>query len=646
VGAVGRDLAWHDPTTATGRLNRKQTTVATKDLTVRLIGEDRTGKALNSAGGRFDGIAKKMAVFGAAAAAGLGVAGKHLFEVGKELQLMDTKSRTVFGDQLPLVQKWAKEHANAMGLTSREATGLAGNFADLLVPMGFTRAQAAGMSTDVVGLSGALAEWSGGQKTAAEVSEVLAKSMLGERDGLKALGISISDADVKARLLANGQDKLTGSALEQAKAQATQQLIMEKSTDAQAAFAAGGGTLSRRQDELTAKFRDMRDDLAVKLLPAFTKVGEFIADKLVPWMSDLAQWFQRNSDVLLPLAALFGTFATLIGAVTLAAKTYTAVQAALNVVMAMNPLGLVIVALAGLAAGLVVAYQKSETFRDIVDKAFQVVKTSAGDAVGFMIEGFKALLTVWLTVADGIVSGAATALGWIPGLGDKLKAANTAFDDMKGGILRTLDDAAQKAYGFGENSGKNVAKGLDGSKGKANAAADRLQSSVGLSLRAMERTAERSGANAGQGLANGLDSKAGSVAAAAQRLAAVAGRAMASGLQERSPSKVTRQIGAYAGQGLALGLLDELRRVNLASSQLAGAAVPDAADLAGMRLGGTGYINHRLSATRGSVETAPRVVNYNVTVTGTIDNRITEETIIKTIRRAELLANRTGAPWP
>ena len=51
-----------------------------------------------------------------------------------------------------------------------------------------------------------------------------------------------------------------------------------------------------------------------------------------------------------------------------------AAQWVLNAAMNANPIGLVVVAIAALVAGLVVAYQKSETFRNIVNAAFCVVK--------------------------------------------------------------------------------------------------------------------------------------------------------------------------------------------------------------------------------------------------------------------------------
>ena len=51
---------------------------------------------------------------------------------------------------------------------------------------------------------------------------------------------------------------------------------------------------------------------------------------------------------------------------------------AVNAAMAANPIVLVVAALAALAAGLVVAYRESETFRAIVDAAFKGVTAAFG----------------------------------------------------------------------------------------------------------------------------------------------------------------------------------------------------------------------------------------------------------------------------
>lgn len=67
------------------------------------------------------------------------------------------------------------------------------------------------------------------------------------------------------------------------------------------------------------------------------------------------------------------------------AKGLAVAQAALNAVLSANPIGLVVAALAALAAGLVTAYHNSETFRNIVNGAFQAVANIAQSTIGAAI---------------------------------------------------------------------------------------------------------------------------------------------------------------------------------------------------------------------------------------------------------------------
>lgn len=275
-------------------------------LRVRIVGDNRgLKKSLDDSGslvGRFAkgfGRASIAAVkWGTGTAIATGAVGIKLGTLAGQLDSMESKARTVFGNQIKRVRRWAKANSEAMGLTNTELTGLSANFADLLIPMGFTRKQAANMSMDVVGLSGALSEWSGGQRSAAEVSEILAKAMLGERDSLKELGISILDADVKARLAKKGQEDLTGAALEQAKALATQELIFEKSTDAQERYAKGGVGVIRAQNRARVAFKNLRDELARRLAPTFEKVANWAADKIPKALDKIKGWWDRNGPTV------------------------------------------------------------------------------------------------------------------------------------------------------------------------------------------------------------------------------------------------------------------------------------------------------------------------------------------------------------
>lgn len=214
-----------------------------------------------------------------AGAIGVGLAigfGQELLELGNQTAVFQQKTKTVFEDSTKDVLKWAKENNRALGLTESRLAGLAANFGDLLKPMGFTSKEAADLSTKALDLAGALSAWSGGTQTVADVSATLSKALLGEREELKGLGIAISEADVSTRLLEKGQSALVGTALAQAKAIATQELIFEKSTDAQKAWADGSFDAIKKQNELRAKVSELVEVVATGLLPVFTAAADVL----------------------------------------------------------------------------------------------------------------------------------------------------------------------------------------------------------------------------------------------------------------------------------------------------------------------------------------------------------------------------------
>jgi hypothetical protein len=109
------------------------------------------------------GLAGGASVLGLGALTGAmgaltGAASRH----AAKLELVQNKTKIVFGDQLPLVQRWSAETASSFGLTAINLEGMAAGFQDLLIPMGFARDEAAQMTMDVVGLAGAMSEWSAG----------------------------------------------------------------------------------------------------------------------------------------------------------------------------------------------------------------------------------------------------------------------------------------------------------------------------------------------------------------------------------------------------------------------------------------------------------------------------------------------------
>lgn len=135
-------------------------------------------------------------------------------------------------------------------------------------------------------------------------------------------------------------------------------------------------------------------------------------------------------------------------------KAWSAAQAAFNAVMALNPAILIVAAIVALGAALVLAYQKSETFREIVKKAFDIVK-GAAEAVWNFISSFPEKLgAIGGAIKDAILWPFKTAFNllakawnntvgklrfeipsWVPVLGGKGFDMPTLPEFHTGGIV-------------------------------------------------------------------------------------------------------------------------------------------------------------------------------------------------------------------
>lgn len=249
--------------------------------------------------------------------------GAELFTLGTEMETLGKKAQTVLGEELDAVTKKAEKNAHAMGLTKGEYIDATTAIADLLIPMKFTRKEAGDISTTLVDLSGALSEWTGGQKSAEEVAKVLGKAVLGEREELKGLGISIQEADVTARLAQKGLKNLTGEMLQQAKAAVTLELITEKSIDAQTAYANNSDSLVRKQAAMSAQFNEIKETMATALIPVFHRLLEVAHPIIVAfseWITQLSSSKKATNNftthilnIVKVVQILYGAIGKLIG---------------------------------------------------------------------------------------------------------------------------------------------------------------------------------------------------------------------------------------------------------------------------------------------------------------------------------------------
>jgi hypothetical protein len=239
------------------------------------------GEGAEKSGKKVSGMTSAMtALGGALATRELVQWGADAANYATQLGAMQRKADTVFGEAVVDIRAFSEEHAARFGLATDALTGLAAGYGDLLVPMGFSRDQAAELTGQTLELAGALGEWSPQLGGAQHALEALGAAMTGEREQLKAYGIVIDEAAVKAELLARGQQDLTGEAERQATAMATLDLALRGSADAQAAFAAGGDPAIVAAAEAKAAYAEMRAELGQNLIPVMSAIQGAASDVL------------------------------------------------------------------------------------------------------------------------------------------------------------------------------------------------------------------------------------------------------------------------------------------------------------------------------------------------------------------------------
>lgn len=235
---------------------------------------DKVRAGTSKTSGVLSGIKTLLPAIGfAAAARAIWGFAKEMFNMITVFEQWEKKAKIVFGPAMEDVTKAAEENAKSVGLTVRQYENAASGLADLLVPLKFTRKEAAGMSVDLVNLSGALDEWSGGMYGADEISRRLAKGILGETESLKELGIVIdqSSKEFTKRKKALMEDQNLTE--EQAKALDIYNQILEKSTDAQAGFNDGVKSLLEQRKS----FRQFWDTIKEGAANFFSSIGREIS---------------------------------------------------------------------------------------------------------------------------------------------------------------------------------------------------------------------------------------------------------------------------------------------------------------------------------------------------------------------------------
>lgn len=391
--------------------------------------------------------------------------GAASIKAASDFEETESKFNTVFSNISNKANQTAESLRESFGLSRTAALELLGDTGDLLTGFGFTQQSALELSDEVNKLAVDLASFTNFSGGAEGASKALTKALLGERESVKSLGISILEADVQAKVLKNTQEGLTFETERQAKAYATLQIAQEQSKNAIGDYARTNQSFANQMRLIKARVSDLGVEFGKILLPIARKLLKSISG-IVDRFSKLDESTKKIIVVVAALAAAAGPLLLVIGGI---ASALPAILSGLSLLM--GPVGLIIAAIGALTVVVIKnwdtitawaedlvnffikLYNESIIFRAAVENLIFQFKTIFN--VGKFV--FKGLWTIIKTQFN-LIAGAFKGLGdIILGVltfdGEKIKSG---LDSIVNNVVETGTKAIQELSGSAEELFNNV----------------------------------------------------------------------------------------------------------------------------------------------------------------------------------------------
>ncbi|ORL38320.1 hypothetical protein A6I87_02740 [Prescottella equi] len=171
-----------------------------------------------------------------------------------------------------------------------------------------------------------------------------------------------------------------------------------------------------------------------------------ITGGLTDALADMATWVMNNADTLTTLAMVaapfFGAlagYAATVKIIQIATVAWNVAQMILNGTMMLNPIGLIVAAIAGLVAAVVLIATKTTWFQTIWDTVWNAIKAAWDWVWGVLQAGFNGLMDAFGAVGnkvgevkDWIVARWNDVVGFVTGLPGRIgSAASGMWDGIK-----------------------------------------------------------------------------------------------------------------------------------------------------------------------------------------------------------------------
>lgn len=401
---------------------------------------------------------------------------------GGELEQSMGAIDTVFKAGAGSMHQWAAGAANDVGLTKNEFNTLGTLIGSQLKNGGTAMDELAPKTRGLITTGADLASMFGG--TTQEAVEALSSALKGERDPIEKYGVSLSQAKIDAEAAALGFEKVGGTLSAEASQAATLSLITKQTADAHGNFAKEADTTAGKQQRLTAAMGNAAATLGISLLPVMnailpvfqdmaTRAGpiaEVVGTGLVTAFREggaaigsIIGFVQQFSGAFIGVGAILAgvTLATIAHTIVLRAQSgalmasimqmgivrgavaaWAAIQWVLNAALSANPIGIVVVVLAGLVAAVVLAYQNVGWFRDGVNNAWRVISSVTMGVLGAVGSFFTGVWTNSINFGRSVIAG---FVGFVTGAWNNVRGFTMAALGAAGAFLRNTWAAATGA---------------------------------------------------------------------------------------------------------------------------------------------------------------------------------------------------------
>ena len=408
--------------------------------------------------------------------------------LASDLQEVENVVDKTFGDSSDIVDAFAKSAASAFGVGELQAKQFTGTIGAMFKSMGLGDQDVLNMSQGITQLAGDMASFY--NLDPEEAFEKLRSGISGETEPLKQLGINMSVANLEAYALSEGITKAYKDMDQAEQATLRYNYIMSATADAQGDFAATSGSFANQQRILQLNIDNLKSSIGEGLLPVVTEMisgfNEWIQtidlSSVTESISQFFAWIQENKDYLISWIAAIGAgfvawnVASMITGVVGALQSFktasegaSIAQKALNLVMSGNLFGVIVTAIAGVVAAIVVLWNTNEDFRNAVIAIWDNIKQAIGGFVGGIVSfftetvpgGINKLTEAFENVKNGIknkvsgikesvIKGITEAINWIKSLPEQAKNwGRDMIQGFIGGIQSKVNGIINSVKGIG-----------------------------------------------------------------------------------------------------------------------------------------------------------------------------------------------------